>query len=111
MNGINATTGKQLSGIKHLRQSVIDILITPLGSRVMRPEYGSKLFELVDTPVNKSWFIECYAAVAEALDKWEKRLKLTRISVVAVTAGRPIINIYGIYIPSREHIKLEGLAI
>ena len=35
MNGVNSRTGKRLSGSDHLRQSVSDILSTPLGSRVL----------------------------------------------------------------------------
>lgn len=35
-----------------IEESIRDILITPLGSRVMLPEYGSKLFELVDRKVD-----------------------------------------------------------
>jgi hypothetical protein len=41
-------TRKALEGIDHLKQSIIDILTTPIGSRVMRRDYGSRLFELVD---------------------------------------------------------------
>ena len=67
MNGINAHTGQALSGQEHLRQSVADILRTPLGTRLMRRDYGSRLFDLIDAPVNNVWKSECYAAVAEAL--------------------------------------------
>ncbi|EAI3737908.1 baseplate assembly protein, partial [Campylobacter jejuni] len=31
-----------------IEESIKDILITPLGSRVMRPEYGSLLYTLID---------------------------------------------------------------
>lgn len=31
MNGVNSWTGKRLSGTDHLRQSVSDILSTPVG--------------------------------------------------------------------------------
>jgi phage baseplate assembly protein W len=54
MRGIDANTGKALSGLAHLRQSVTDILSTPIGSRVMRREYGSQLFRLIDAPLNRS---------------------------------------------------------
>ena len=41
MIGMDRRTGLPLSGIEHLRQSIEDILTTPLGSRRMLPEYGS----------------------------------------------------------------------
>lgn len=44
MNGVNSRTGKRLSGVAHLRQSVRDILTTPVGSRVLIRDYGSELF-------------------------------------------------------------------
>jgi Bacteriophage baseplate protein W len=47
MNGIDASTGKNISGLAHLRQSVRDILSTPIGTRVLRRDYGSRLPRLV----------------------------------------------------------------
>jgi phage baseplate assembly protein W len=43
VKGMSATTGKPLDGADHLRQSVADILGTPLGSRVGR--HAVKPFE------------------------------------------------------------------
>lgn len=61
-------------GIEHLKQSIIDILTTPNNSRIMRRDYGSRVFELVDKPINRDLTLEIYAATAEALEKWEKDL-------------------------------------
>jgi Phage baseplate assembly protein W len=55
MIGLDRRTGESISGLDHLRQSIEDILTTPLGSRRMRPEYGSKLRRYVDMPVNDGW--------------------------------------------------------
>ena len=52
MLGMNAHTGQSLSGLDHLRQSIADILSTPLNTRVMRRDYGSRLPELIDQPIN-----------------------------------------------------------
>lgn len=111
MNGINNTTGQRLSGVAHLRQSIIDILTTPIGSRVRRRDYGSRLYELVDAPVNKRTLIELYAATAEALDKWEPRFSVTRVQVIEVSQGRITLDIAGIYLPDQKTINLEGLEI
>ncbi|WP_412057361.1 GPW/gp25 family protein [Bartonella sp. DGB2] len=40
----------------HLRQSLIDILMTAKGSRVMRRAYGSDVARLLDQPVNAFFF-------------------------------------------------------
>ena len=86
MRGTNARTGKVLSGLAHLRQSIRDILTTPLGSRVMRRNYGSRLFDLVDNPLNEQTLVELFAATAEALIRWEPRLQVTRVQARRFTA-------------------------
>ncbi len=87
MNGMDARTGKPLSGDAHLAQSVGDILSTPIGSRIMRRDYGSALFELVDQPMNALGKLRIFAAVAEALRRWEPRLQLTRIAIIDAGAA------------------------
>ena len=47
MIGMDRHTGASLSGVEHLRQSIADILTTPLGSRRMRPAYGCQLRRFV----------------------------------------------------------------
>ena len=81
MNGVNNRTGKRLSGAAHLRQSVSDILTTPIGSRVLVRDYGSNLFSLVDNPRDDMTRLQIIAASATALTRWETRLKVTRVLV------------------------------
>lgn len=79
---MSATTGRPLDGEAHLRQSIADILTTPLGTRVMRRDYGSLLPELIDAPFNGATRVKLYGATATALMRWEPRLRLTRIELV-----------------------------
>ncbi len=96
MIGMDRTTGKTLSGDAHLVQSIGDILSTPLGSRVMRRDYGSLLFELIDRPINGATGMLMRAATAIALRRWEPRLQLTRVSLDGDSAqGRLVIRIEG----------------
>jgi hypothetical protein len=71
MHGINALTGKPLTGIEHLRQSIRDILTTRIGTRVMRRDYGSDVPRLVDAAMTPRLAMNLYMAVAVALDKWD----------------------------------------
>ncbi|MDD9334014.1 MAG: GPW/gp25 family protein, partial [Bartonella sp.] len=105
------TTGKPLTGIDHLRQSILDILSTRIGSRVMRRDYGSRVAELIDAPVNNAFAVALYAAVAEALDKWEPRFKLKKIDFKWSEAGQVSLSFEGIYLPSGKSITMEGLLI
>lgn len=108
---MNKETGKELEGIEHLKQSIIDILTTPINSRIMRRDYGSRLFELVDKPINRDLTLEIYAAVAEALEKWEKRFKLEKVKITEVKEGKVILVLEGIYLPEGKFIDISGIVV
>ncbi|WP_105901433.1 GPW/gp25 family protein [Vibrio gangliei] len=111
MRGMDATTGRALSGIDHLKQSVRDILTTPIGSRVMRRDYGSRLFELIDNPGNQETVADIVAESAQALKKWEKRIEVSRVLVTSVKPGSVTLTIEGKYKPNGEPITLEGIEV
>lgn len=112
MNGINAATGKRLSGAEHLKQSVKDILTTRIGTRIMRREYGSRLPELVDNPMNELLKVELFAATAEALARWEPRIRLDRVYLSDVNSdGGIALTLEGIILLNNEPVRLEGIEI
>ncbi|HBE9179422.1 TPA: GPW/gp25 family protein [Serratia fonticola] len=65
--GMDRATGRGLTDIDHIRQSVADILITPVGSRPMRRAYGSLLSELLDQPQNDVLHLHIMAAYYSAI--------------------------------------------
>ncbi|MED9090485.1 GPW/gp25 family protein [Escherichia marmotae] len=79
--GMNNTSGKAITDIDHLRQSVRDILLTPQGSRIARREYGSLLSTLIDQPQNPALRLQVMSAVYVALSRWEPRLTLDSITI------------------------------
>lgn len=81
MSGMDKTTGQAITGLDHLRQSISDILFTPLGSRIQRRTYGSLVPELLDQPDNDTTRVRLYSAVVGAIAKWEPRLKVTRVQL------------------------------
>jgi phage baseplate assembly protein W len=109
MIGLNSSTGRALGGIDHLRQSIVDILRTPLGSRVMRREYGSRLFSLVDAPLGEGTKLAIMAATVEALETWEPRLAIDTVSVVSYGAGRISLDLYATYLPDGRAVALDGI--
>ena len=111
MLGIDSTTGKSLSGIDHLRQSVRDILTTPIGTRVMRRDYGSRLYSLVDEPMNDATRLDMMAATFEALETWEPRLQLDQISVEMPEPGNVLVSLQGVYLPDGQPITLDGIEV
>lgn len=78
--GMNSHTGLSISEVEHIRQSVRDILVTPVGSRVMRREYGSLLSALTDQPLTPALRLQIMAACYSAIQKWEPRVSLTTIT-------------------------------
>ncbi|KTC28070.1 MAG: GPW/gp25 family protein [Pseudomonas sp.] len=108
MIGMDRRTGQPLSGIAHVRQSIEDILGTPLGSRRMRPEYGSNLRRFVDLPVTGGWKSAVQAEVARALLRWEPRLKLQQVQVVAVVAGQISFQLTGQYLGNSAILEVTA---
>ena len=62
-----------------IENSIKDILLTPLGSRVMLPEYGSRIYELIDRKVDDEFRADLACFVIEAVEKWEKRVKIDEV--------------------------------
>lgn len=111
MQGVNAANGKRLAGTAHLRQSVFDILTTPIGSRVLVRDYGSDLLDLVDNPQDESTRVHIIAATASALAKWEPRLQVKTVALQFAGAGQFDLTIYGINTETGYPITLEELTI
>ena len=97
MIGMDRHTGAPLSSVEHLRQSIGDILTTPVGSRRMRPAYGCQLRRFVDMPINAGWKSAVQAEVAHSLNLWEPRFKLQSVRVSAVLDGVITFELKGLY--------------
>lgn len=113
MAGMSASTGQALDGLEHLRQSIRDILTTRVGERVMRRAYGSRLPDLVDAPLNRFTLLAIIRESALAIGRWEPRVKIKRVWVDSIDAGRVTLAMEGDYIPTdgtlSRPVKIEGL--
>lgn len=111
MLGMNRTTGGAIDGAQHLAQSITDILTTPIGSRVMRRDYGSEIPALIDAPFSAHTRIRLYAATASALMRWEPRLQLTRVGMApGDSPGAVVVTVEGTRtdtpVPTRTHVTV-----
>lgn len=104
MPSISRFTGKVISDIDHVKQSIADILTTPKGSRVMRRDYGSDIYIYRDWPINKTTIAHIYEATARAIDIWEPRVKLSgsKINLASSSDGELVISIDFVYRPDGE---------
>lgn len=65
-----------VSGVRAVEQSILMILMTPKGQRVMRPEYGCQIHELLFAPNDASTLGLASYYVHDALSTWEPRIEL-----------------------------------
>ena len=99
MSGMNLNTGRAVADLDHLRQSIRDILTTPIGTRLERRTYGSLVPDLIDHPDNGTTRIRMYAATASALMRWEPRLRLSRIQLTSgPQTGQVTLDLSGEYL-------------
>ena len=98
MKGMCAETGKILEGVAHVQQSVSDIILTPIGTRIERRTYGSDVPELIDQPDTPYTRIRVFSAAAHAVGIWEPRLRITEIQMISLaqeSQGRSMLKIDG----------------
>ncbi|MDR3299458.1 MAG: GPW/gp25 family protein [Candidatus Accumulibacter sp.] len=85
--GMDASTGRTKTDIEHIRQSIQKILTTPIGTRVMRRNFGSIVPDLIDAPINARTRLRVMAATATAVIKWEPRIKPAKITMLMDTSA------------------------
>jgi phage baseplate assembly protein W len=74
---INSQGNLALSeGDRNIQESIWIILSTKLGERVYRPNFGSRLSELVFAPMSTQTLLLIRLYVREALEMWEPRILL-----------------------------------
>jgi phage baseplate assembly protein W len=66
-----------------VRQAVRIILGTAQGERVMRPDFGAGLRELVFSPINTTTMALVQHRVEQALTDWEPRIDTLTVAVTA----------------------------
>ncbi|HDL7342896.1 TPA: GPW/gp25 family protein [Yersinia enterocolitica] len=93
--GMSRNTGRAITDAGHISQSIADILITSMGSRVMRRTYGSLLSELIDQPQNPALRLQIMAASYSAILRWEPRVRLTGITFETTLDGKMVVDITG----------------
>ena len=70
-----------MGGETEIEQAILMILRTAPGQRVMRPEFGSELHDLVFMPNNGETAARVKRAVRQALGRWEPRINVLDVDV------------------------------
>jgi len=84
-----------VDGDMAVRQSIYLIVMTVPGERVLRPEFGCRIHELIFDPLNKQTFITAKRYVEEAIRRWEPRIEIMELDVESGDVDRAelLINI------------------
>lgn len=77
----------------------------------MRRDYGSRLYQLVDAPMNRSTLLSLYSATAEAIMRWEPRFKVQKVAASAAAPGAVTLDVTGQYLPDGKTITLDGIVV
>jgi phage baseplate assembly protein W len=64
-----------------IREAIINILQTAPGERVMRPEYGCGIHDLIFAPTNARTMGLIVRYVQQALGRWEPRIEVPEVDV------------------------------
>src|SRR5262245_56054820 len=75
-NGTNARANATLSDWEHVQQSLRILLTTPIGSRVMRRDFGCAIQDIVDSKLTSRNILLVYSAAATAIERWEPRFRM-----------------------------------
>ncbi len=91
------------TGTHDIEQSIRIILMTAPGERVMRPEFGCRIHELVFAPHDAA--TESLAAyyVQIALERWEPRIELREVEVVTDPARDGVLLVEIKYLVKDTH--------
>lgn len=93
-SGMNPSSGHAVADDEaHIRHAIRTILTTPIGSRIMRREFGSILPDLIDHPSNQANCLRLQAATVMAILRWEPRVGFSSGSIVVSFAGDTTIDL------------------
>ncbi|MBN9047460.1 MAG: GPW/gp25 family protein [Rhizobiales bacterium] len=107
MAGIDRRTGRVIDNLASAYQGVEVILMTRIGSRVMRREFGAGIVELLGRKMTPSLFAAFQSLIATAIDLWEPRFSVRQVIVTGtaddIRLGRAGFQILADYRP-RGHL-------
>lgn len=86
-----------VGGADKIATSIQMILATAPGERVMRPEFGCRIWELMFAPLTATTRGAMRHAVREALGRWEPRIEVEDIAVRADPVDPARVDIHVAY--------------
>ena len=85
------------AGEQRIRESIVTILGTEQGERLMRPDFGSRLRSLVFEPNNAATANLARFYIEDALARWEPRIEQVQVVVNPPDQGGAGLNLRILY--------------
>lgn len=105
--GIDRETGKPLTGLQHVVQSMYVIISTKFGARFRRRAFGSDIPPLLGKNIVPSTFLRFVAAFIVACELWEPRVRIVQVTFPGssnspdrIRAGQIGLAVLGQYLPN-----------
>ncbi|MCB5204255.1 integrase [Neorhizobium sp. T786] len=99
-SGIDGRTGKVITGIPHLMQSLAKIWGTRIDTRVMRLDFGSDLRSLLSEDLTPSIALLIYNELVASAARWEPEYVLNQLQLVTISeTGKLGLRHGGLYFP------------
>lgn len=93
---VNVDTNKKIAVSwyeQDIKESIRIILGTAKGERVMRPDFGCGIHDLVFAPINTTTKNQVESSVREALTIWEPRIELIDVKVSTERANEGMLPV------------------
>jgi len=71
----------QKKGVDIIKSDLLQLILTNPGERVMLPQFGTPLRELLFEPNDESLAVDAEIMIAQAIDTWEPRIQIKDIHV------------------------------
>ena len=85
------------NGAQDLDHSIHVVLLTAPGERLMRPQFGCRIWDLLFEPVNANLLGLISQAVRDALAQWEPRIAVEDVRPIQDAADSSLVRIEIIY--------------
>ena len=86
-----------------VRQAILLLISTSPGERVMRPDYGCQLRQLVFAPNDDTTAGLAIHYVRQALEKWEKRIRIVDLDAGPHPESPGVLEIFLEYLVIATH--------
>jgi len=86
--GRSRANGELVTGVDDIDQAIRIILSTPLGSDAHRPQFGCRIHDYIDWPIDRAR-PHIVREIVAALTRWEPRMRLESVQVSAASAQQP----------------------